>query len=144
MKELAPEYPERREFWRPARSADAEIVLDRPTQHVCRRCGGDLVVGSLFCHMCGAERVSVSEGTVTHVLGWQQLVTLRNALGQSTASLAALVLGSIFMLAALLTGFIFAAATVLDWQAVQLWRIEWLLAALASFVAGILLRRAKN
>jgi hypothetical protein len=45
------------------------------------------------------------------------------------------------MVAALLTGFIFSAATVLDWQAVQLWRIEWLLAAIALFVAGILLKK---
>jgi hypothetical protein len=65
-------------------------------------------------------------------------------LGQSAASLAALLLGSMFMLAALLTGFFFAAATVLDWQAVQLWRIQWLLAAIASFAAGILLRKARD
>ena len=44
-------------------------------------------------------------------------------------------------LAALLVGFIFSANTVLDWQAVQMWRIEWLLAAVACFVAGILLRQ---
>ena len=29
----------------------------------------------------------------------------------------------------------------LDWQAIQLWRIEWLLAAVAAFVAGCLLKK---
>lgn len=144
MNQLAPECAERQEFWRPARSGDAEIAPNRSPQHICGQCGGHLVVGALFCHLCGAERISVSEGPVSHFPWWQRLIILRDALGQSTSSLAALFLGSIFMLAALLTGFIFAAATVLDWQAVQLWRIEWLLAALASFVAGILLRKTKN
>jgi hypothetical protein len=46
------------------------------------------------------------------------------------------------VLAAVLVGFIFSANTVLDWQAVQLWRIEWLLAAAAAFLAGILLKRS--
>ena len=40
------------------------------------------------------------------------------------------------------TGLVYTAATVLDWQAVQIWRIEWLLAAIAAFLAGILLRAA--
>jgi hypothetical protein len=30
---------------------------------------------------------------------------------------------------------------VLDWQAIQLWRIEWLLGAAAAFVAGCLLKK---
>jgi hypothetical protein len=65
-------------------------------------------------------------------------------MGQGTGSFVALILGCIFMVAALLTGFVFAAVTVLDWQAVQLWRIEWLLAAIASFIAGILLRKSRD
>jgi len=31
---------------------------------------------------------------------------------------------------------------MIDWQAVQLWRIEWLLGAVAAFVAGCLLKKA--
>jgi len=30
---------------------------------------------------------------------------------------------------------------VLDWQAIQLWRIEWLLGAVAAFVAGCVLNK---
>jgi hypothetical protein len=33
------------------------------------------------------------------------------------------------------------AKTLVDWQAIQMYRIEWLLAATAAFVAGILLKK---
>jgi hypothetical protein len=39
------------------------------------------------------------------------------------------------------TGFVFTATTLLDWQAVQLWRIEWLLGSVAMFAAGFLLKK---
>jgi hypothetical protein len=35
----------------------------------------------------------------------------------------------------------FSARTALDWQAIQLWRVEWLLAAVAAFVAGCVLKK---
>ncbi len=67
--------------------------------------------------------------------------SLRDALGQNTASLVALSLGGAFVIAAVATGLFFTANTLLDWQAIQVWRIEWLLAAIAAFVAGILLKK---
>ena len=67
--------------------------------------------------------------------------SLREALGQSNASLVALVLGFACVIAAIVTGFVFTATTLLDWQAVQLWRIEWLLGAVAMFAAGFLLKK---
>jgi hypothetical protein len=33
------------------------------------------------------------------------------------------------------------AKTLVDWQAIQFYRAEWLLAATAAFVAGILLKK---
>jgi len=36
------------------------------------------------------------------------------------------------------------AKTLVDWQAIQFYRAEWLLGATASFVAGILLKKASN
>ena len=81
--------------------------------------------------------------TLTHLCRcWANLVLdIKRAFGLPTASLTAFLLGIGCALAALLVGFIFSANTVLDWQAVQMWRIEWLLAAVACFVAGILLRQ---
>ncbi len=48
------------------------------------------------------------------------------------------------MLLAIAVGFYFTAQTVLDWQAVQIWRIQWLLAAVAAFIAGILLKKSSK
>lgn len=63
------------------------------------------------------------------------------AMGQTIGSLIALILGVMCLIAAAVTGYIYTVTTVLDWQAVQIWRIEWLLASLAMFAAGILLKR---
>ena len=45
------------------------------------------------------------------------------------------------LLAAVLTGVFYQVQSVLDWQAIQVWRIQWLLAAIAALLAGLLLRR---
>ena len=66
---------------------------------------------------------------------------IKDALGLSTGALIAFVIGVGCVLAAIGTGLMYTAATVLDWQAVQAWRMEWLLAAITAFVAGILLKR---
>jgi hypothetical protein len=55
--------------------------------------------------------------------------------------LVALMLGCGCLIAAVATGLVFTATTLLDWQAVQLWRIEWLLGAVAMFAAGFLLKK---
>ncbi|HET7892899.1 MAG TPA: hypothetical protein VFL34_15325 [Candidatus Sulfotelmatobacter sp.] len=60
--------------------------------------------------------------------------------GLSTASLIAFILGVGCVAGALLVGLL-NARTFVDWQAIQFYRAEWLLAATASFVAGILLKK---
>jgi len=59
----------------------------------------------------------------------------------STASLVAFLIGLGCLLAAVLVGLVYSVQSIADFQAIQLWRIEWLLAAVAAFVAGILLKR---
>jgi cytosine/uracil/thiamine/allantoin permease len=44
------------------------------------------------------------------------------------------------LLAAMLVGMIYTVETTLDFQAVQLWRMEWLVGAAVAFIAGILLK----
>lgn len=66
---------------------------------------------------------------------------IRTRIGLPTASLIALVLGLVCVAGALLVGLL-TAKTLIDWQAIQMYRIEWLLGATASFVAGILLKKA--
>lgn len=60
--------------------------------------------------------------------------------GLSTASLIAFILGVACVAGALLVGLL-TAKTFVDWQAIQFYRAEWLLAATAAFVAGILLKK---
>jgi hypothetical protein len=36
---------------------------------------------------------------------------------------------------------VFNPTTLVDWQAIQLWRIEWFLAAIAILLAGLLLKK---
>jgi len=60
--------------------------------------------------------------------------------GLSAGSLIAFILGVACVAGALLVGLL-TAKTFVDWQAIQFYRAEWLLAATASFVAGILLKK---
>ena len=66
---------------------------------------------------------------------------IRSRIGLPTASLIAFVFGLVCVAGALLVGLL-TAKTLVDWQAIQMYRIEWLLGATASFVAGILLKKA--
>jgi hypothetical protein len=49
--------------------------------------------------------------------------------------------GVFCLVGALAVSVFFTAQTALDWQAIQMWRIEWLLAAIAAFVVGCLLKK---
>jgi len=65
---------------------------------------------------------------------------IKSRTGLGTGSLIAFVVGLACVTGALLVG-LFTAKTLVDWQAIQFYRAEWLLAATASFVAGILLKK---
>ncbi len=74
--------------------------------------------------------------------GLTELAALGKRFGLSKATLAAFLFGGLCMVGALSVSIIFTAHTTLDWQAIQMWRIEWLLAAIASFGAGCLLKKS--
>jgi len=138
---MAPNYEERQEFWKPVVPPRTENAQVAATEQVCPSCGTDFILGSRFCHICGADRnVNLADTTVTGLGAWFDYASLRDALGQSTASLVAFIVGCACVVAAAVTGFLFTATTLLDWQAVQVWRIEWLLASVAAFVAGLMLK----
>ena len=85
------------------------------------------------------ERQAVQESNRwTEILDFENI---KNALGLSTASLIAFIVGVVCVIAAVMTGMIYSANTLVRWQAVQTWRIEWMLAAIVAFVAGILLKK---
>lgn len=136
------------EFWQPPISqAQAQEAPGRMVE-VCDQCGNEFVVGARFCHVCGETR-----GAVTHASGgagrylrpfMNSFGSMKGALGLSTASLVAFAVGVACILAAVFTGVLYTAATVLDWQAVQVWRLEWLLGAAVAFIAGILLKKPQR
>ena len=66
---------------------------------------------------------------------------IKRWVGLPTASLIAFMIGLGCVAGAICVSLVYKAQTFADWQAIQFWRIEWLLAATAAFVAGILLRK---
>ena len=143
MEQVAEKHPQ--EYWRPVvangkREVPAEIHAH--ADEVCRECGSEFIIGARFCHVCGGGRQSAATGS-TRWLEVMDFDNIRHALGLPTASLVALIFGMAAVLAAVSVGFIYSANTLVDWQAVQTWRIEWMLAALVAFVAGILLKKVE-
>jgi hypothetical protein len=113
---------------------------------VACRCGTEFMLGSGFCHVCGSPRQLQSSHSPTHwtyvlrFLHVLQFQNIKSKLGLPTASLVAFLCGIACLFGALLTGLIFSAQNFADFQAVQLWRMQWLIGAVAAFVAGILLK----
>ncbi len=125
------------EFWRPPAQAPAVRVQAEN----CTRCGTEFIIGGRFCHVCGAEREPLPDFSEGKLSRWLDFHQIKAAMGVSTGALVAFIAGIACVAAAIATGLLFSATTVLDWQAVQIWRIEWLLGAAAAFLAGILLNR---
>lgn len=132
------------EFWRaPAAHPETENALPLA---VCGGCGTEFIIGGSFCHVCGASRVAHGEpnkGSAESLTFPEALEfhNLQNWFGLSTLSLATFLIGMGCVLAAIAVGFLYSAQTIADFQAIQLWRIEWLVGAIAAFVAGVLLKK---
>jgi hypothetical protein len=132
------------EYWRPP--AHPTHATDAPPsmhgQLICAQCGSEFITGARFCHVCGAERESLAGSMVARWARILDFTRIREGLELSLGSLIAFIVGIGCILAAISIGLIFSAATFQDWQAVQIWRIQWLLAGAAAFLAGILLKKA--
>lgn len=86
-----------------------------------------------------AMRFSWSKIKFPAWLGNLHFHQIKSRMGLSTGSLISFVIGLACVAGALLVGLL-TAKTLVDWQAIQMYRIEWLVAATASFVMGILLK----
>lgn len=69
---------------------------------------------------------------------------IKRWIGLPTAALIAFIIGLVCVAAAIVVGLVYRASNLAEFQAIQMWRIEWLLTATASFVAGILLKRPSD
>ena len=132
--------PQRQEYWKPIEVSRHEAATD-----ACATCGTDYPIGARFCYVCGSERVTgeaaARPGFASRLGRMLDLAELKSAMGLGVGSLVAFFVGIICVIAAGAVGFIYTATTMLDWQAVQIWRMEWLMAAIAAFAAGTLLKK---
>ena len=127
------------EFWHPPTMPVASAPAGSRVQ-ACEGCGTEFIIGSRFCHVCGTQRRRVAR--MQGIYRYFEFAFLNTALGVGTLAFIAFLAGLGCLAAAALTGLVFGANTTSDWQAIQLWRIQWLLAAAASFLAGILLKKS--
>lgn len=135
--------PVQHEFWRPPMPAAASDGVAIPERSAtCLRCGTEFMVSSRYCHTCGAIRPNLTPTFNSELPGLAELVRLGERLGLTTPAVIAFLAGVVCLMGALAVGVVFSARTVLDWQAIQLWRIEWLLASISAFAAGLLLKKS--
>jgi len=131
--------PEKREH-SAVSTAERPKQIPEPRADVCSHCGTEFVVRSPYCRMCGwqSETYETQELSTASKLDFH---ALRRRLNLSTAALICFIAGLGSLIAAATVGFIYSANTLVDWQAIQIWRIEWLLAAAVALLCGILLNR---
>ena len=130
------------EYWLPENPHVAQLIESSAKREACRRCGVEYAPAARFCQACGRPRESGPMLAEASDAG--SLVKTTSASRHRRISLAALVLfllGVLCIAGAALIGAIFKADTMPAWEAIQAWRIEWLLAASATFLAGILLKK---
>ncbi len=127
------------EFWRPplAQSATARAGM----VELCDGCQTEFMVGSQFCHVCGSARRAQTSARPWTV--YLEFPNIKRALGLSTAALVAFLIGIVCLLmAGVAVGMIYSIQTFNDFQAVQLYRMQWLLGAVAAFIAAVLLKKS--
>ncbi len=132
------------DFWQPpsgdaaAMSATAALSVRPTVDEVCAKCGAEFMAGAGFCHRCGFGRIP---GTATSEAPSTNSYGIRQWIGISGASLTAFIVGLICVLVAIIGGAAYSSPAYPDFPAIMLWRMQWLVAAVAAFVAGILLKR---
>jgi len=133
------------EFWRPPIVESTSQTLP----DACRRCGTEFMVGAAFCHICGMGRHRQVSGAVPawakhfEFLKALEFASVKEWFGLPLVSLCAFLIGTAFLIVALAQGFR-SVQDFTDFEAIQLWRIQWLMAACAAFLAGILLKSRKS
>jgi hypothetical protein len=134
------------EYWRPANAAGASLEKNglrvAGGAEFCTICGAPYSAGAHFCNQCGLSRDAVTHKAKWNLLSeWVDLDGIRERTGLSAISLILAGLAAICMLATIMTGLLYNTATLAEWQAVQTWRIEWLLASVAALLGAILFKK---
>jgi cytosine/uracil/thiamine/allantoin permease len=128
------------DFWRPPVAASKAAAASPERSSTCR-CGTEFIVSSLYCHSCGFKRPDLQVARSLEIPGRAELASIAERLGLTIPAVIAFLLGVFCVVGSLAVSVFFSPRTALDWQAIQLWRIEWLLGSVAAFVAGCLLKK---
>jgi hypothetical protein len=97
-----------------------------------------------------ARSSSAALGAAWHKVSfprWMQYLhfhEIQRWIGLPTAPLIAFLIGLGCAAGAIGVSLFYRASNLAEFQAIQMWRIEWLLGATASFVAGILLKKSSG
>jgi hypothetical protein len=132
------------EYWRPVSASGSPLQkLGGPqSAEFCTICGTQFSPGGRFCNQCGLNRYAdLHAKKRSPLLEWIDMDGIHERTGLSTISMVLVILAGFFALATVMTGMVYNTATIAEWQAVQTWRIEWLLAMLASLLAAILFKK---
>lgn len=94
----------------------------------------------------GANLIAVSWRSIPFPawLRYLHFHEIKKGVGLPTAALIAFIVGIGCLAGAVGVSFFYRASNLAEFQAIQMWRIQWLLAATASFVAGILLKKPSD
>jgi hypothetical protein len=119
---------------RPLAASDAEIVASHWSQGITILRETALVIGDGV--RSAWRRIPFPS--------WMQYLHFHEIqawVGLPTASFIAFMIGLGCVAGAIGVSLFYKASNLAEFQAIQMWRIEWLLGATASFVAGILLKK---
>ncbi len=127
------------EYWRPPRPV-ATLPSSVLPESFCRKCAAEFAIGARFCHVCGYDRETLPARTRGIPVLLLDFDLVRQRLGLGVPSMLCLLVGFICLLMAALTGVI-AVADAVPWQAKTAHLIEWLLAGIGAFLAGVLVKK---
>src|SRR6202142_2143087 len=114
----------RHEFWRPPMPASVSVAT--PERSATCSCGTEFIVSSLFCHACGAKRAELNPVPAFEIPGWSELASIGHRIGPPCPAPFVFLFGVLGVGGCLAVVLFFSPRPALDWQAIQLWRIEWL------------------
>lgn len=134
------------EYWRPAPVAGGSFerrgLQATASTATCTICGTPYLAGARFCHLCGLSREPVLHKMKWSLLGdWMDLEGIRERTGLSAISLVLAGVAVICLMATVMTGLVYNTTSLAEWQAVQTWRIEWLLASVAALLGALLFKK---
>lgn len=125
----------------PATSSDATLTIDLSARSIT------LVWTRLTSGLRSWTALIASSWHEVSLPDWLHYLhfhEIKRWIGLPTAALIAFMIGLGCVAGALGVSLFYRASNLVEFQAIQMWRIEWLLAATASFVAGILLKKPSD